>query len=142
MKIEKFGSSEYEELIEVWDDSVRATHDYLQEEYIEQAKGQILNSYFQQIDLWGIKENEVIIGFIGLSSDEITMLFVKPDYFRQGIGSKLIKFAISQGHNKITVNVANEQAIKFYLHHNFVKTAYAKNDDQGNNYPIWTMTRQ
>lgn len=57
-------SSEYQELVELWEASVRASHDFLSEEDIQYFKPLILNTYLDAVDLRCIRdEEERILGF-------------------------------------------------------------------------------
>lgn len=60
---------------------------------------------------------EKIIGFAGYSGDLISWLFVDPDYYRQGIGGKLLDTVLSYVGEKAYLIVAknNEAAKNLYL---------------------------
>jgi putative acetyltransferase len=49
MKIEKTQDSDFVEIIEVWETSVRATHHFLSEEHIQMFKPLILNQYLSAV---------------------------------------------------------------------------------------------
>ena len=51
----------YQELIEIWEASVRATHDFLPEESILELKPLILQHYFDAVALRCTKQGEKII---------------------------------------------------------------------------------
>jgi GNAT superfamily N-acetyltransferase len=36
-------------------------------------------------------DDETVVGFIAFADDEVTWLYVSPDYYRQGIGKKLLR---------------------------------------------------
>lgn len=46
----------YLKLIEIWEKSVRATHDFLPDEAIRKLKPLILNKYFNAVLLKGVKD--------------------------------------------------------------------------------------
>jgi putative acetyltransferase len=83
------------ELLALWEASVRATHDFLGEDDIQTYKRLIADDYFQTLDLYCVKKDQRIAGFIGLQTHLIQMLFVHPDFMKQGIGKSLVDFAIT-----------------------------------------------
>jgi putative acetyltransferase len=130
----------YKELIEVWEKSVRATHDFLSETDIQYYKPLILNQYFNNLRLFCIKSNERILGFIGLDDQLIQMLFIDPTARGLGLGKALISFAILTHHaNSVDVNEQNEQAVGFYKHLGFEVKRRFEEDAAGKPYPILCM---
>ena len=142
MEVVKATKENYQELIEVWESSVRATHDFLPEGNILELKPLILQHYFDAVELRCIiKENE-IAGFIGVAESNVEMLFVKPAYFAQGIGSRLINYAAQNlDASKVDVNEQNPSAIRFYEKVGFKKVGRSELDGQGNPFPLIHMAR-
>ena len=63
-KIEPATKKEFPEIVEVWEASVRATHDFLTEIDIQYFKPLILNDYLKMVDLSCIRdESNQIVGF-------------------------------------------------------------------------------
>lgn len=142
INIEAFNSKDFDELIEVWEASVRATHHFLTENDILSFKPLIANEYFQIVDLYGIRENDKIVGFLGVSADKIEMLFVRPENRGQGIGKKLVEYAIDAKRiEKVDVNEQNPQAVGFYEHLGFQVVKRNPTDSQGQPFPILEMSR-
>ena len=138
--IKKAIKSNYEVLISLWEASVRATHHFLNERDINAYKKLILNKYFDQVDLYFIEDDQHTYGFVGIAGDNIQMLFIDPKSRGNGIGRKLMRFAIEEKKaNKVDVNEQNEQALCFYKHLGFVITDRYENDDVGKPYPILSM---
>lgn len=133
--------NDYEELITVWEGSVRATHHFVSEEDIQFYKPLILNEYFPSVKLFCEKDvRQTIAGFMGIVDDKLEMLFVDPARRGQGIGKRLLLFAISvQGVRKVDVNEQNEQAVAFYQHMGFQIKSRSETDASGKNYPILSM---
>src|SRR5687768_14410680 len=88
--------SDYPKLVEVWEASVRATHHFLMEKDIEFFRPLILNEYLNAVDLYCIRADGQIKGFLGTSADKIEMLFVDPMYRGKNIGKQLLLYAIHQ----------------------------------------------
>lgn len=141
MKIEKAEKRNYQELIEIWEKSVRATHDFLNEDDIVELKPLILNQYFDAVDLQVAKDiDERIVGFCGVHEANIEMLFIDPDCRGTGVGSSMVAHAVNfQGATKVDVNEQNIQAVGFYKHVGFAVVGRSPLDGQGKPYPLLHM---
>jgi putative acetyltransferase len=141
MKIDTASQDDYLALIEIWEKSVRTTHDFLPEENIKTLKPLILEHYFDAVDLRVAKnDKEDIVGFIGVAEHNIEMLFISPEYRKCGIGSLLLKNAIQfQGATKVDVNEQNPDATGFYQHLGFNVIGRSALDGQGNPFPLLHM---
>ena len=141
MKIENVEKADHLELLEIWEASVRATHDFLKEEDLQQLKPLILEQYFDAVDLRCAKNSKgEILGFCGVHDGAIEMLFISPDARGKGGGALLAAHAIKeQGATKVDVNEQNEQAKGFYLHIGFSVIGRSALDGQGKAYPLLHM---
>ena len=118
MTIEYFPSNKsrtdelIDSLISVWERAVRATHLFLTEQDIQNLIPHGRRA-LSVVDLFVVNDNECPIAFMGISDDKIEMLFVSPDYFRKGIGKRLIRLAIDECKIRyIDVNEQNPNAAK------------------------------
>ncbi|MBU0913065.1 MAG: acetyltransferase [Gammaproteobacteria bacterium] len=138
MNIENVEKSDYLKLLEIWEASVRATHDFLKEEDLQELKPLILEQYFDAVDLRCAKNSTgEMVGFCGVHDGAIEMLFISPDARGKGVGSLLAAYAIKeQGATKVDVNEQNEQAKGFYLHIGFSVVGRSAVDGQGKAYPL------
>ena len=120
-------------LLGIWEASVRASHHFLTEEDIRSLCPQAEEAVRQIGTLWVADDGNVRIGFIGIQSGKIEMLFLHPDYFRKGIGKVLIQKAIAeQDVQYVDVNEQNPSAVKFYERMGFRTFRRDSTDDQGN----------
>lgn len=129
------------ELLNVWENSVRATHKFLSNEEILEIK-----KYVPQA-LSGVSyliietdENENPIAFMGIEENKLEMLFVKNSERGKGLGKQLLNYGIKNYNvNELAVNEQNPEAKGFYEHMGF--KVYQRNelDDQGNPYPVLYM---
>ncbi len=139
--IVNIAESEYTEVVEVWEASVRATHHFLKEEDIVYFKPLILNEYLKMVDLRGVKnDQQKIIGFLGVREGKIEMLFIQPDGRGKGVGKLLVEYALQQMNvTKVDVNEQNVQAVGFYEHVGFKTASRSELDSLGMPYPILHM---
>ena len=134
--------SDYQELLRIWEASVRATHHFLEEDDIQYFKPLILNTYFDAVDLRCIRINESqeILGFLGVAEGNLEMLFIDPGYRGKGIGKTLLDYAVSQLNvTKVDVNEQNDQAVGFYKYCGFEVISRSALDSTGKPYPILHM---
>ncbi|WP_421901906.1 acetyltransferase [Maridesulfovibrio sp.] len=141
MIISDVTKSDYAELIELWERSVRATHDFLVDSDIEYLRPLILEQYFDAVCLKCAKDSQgKILGFSGVAEENLEMLFVDPQSRGQGVGSALCKHAIQElGVTKVDVNEQNPQALGFYEHIGFCVVGRSALDGQGKPFPLLHM---
>lgn len=136
LKRKKITSENYEMAVNIWEESVTATHDFLKQQDKEEIKKN-LPFYLKQVDGNYWLNNNEVIGFSGTDDDKLEMLFLHPNFFKQGLGSKIIQQLIDQDKIKyVDVNKDNTNATKFYLKNGFEKYDESETDGQGNDYPI------
>ena len=130
-----------EQLLEVWENSVKATHLFLSDNEIENIKKyvpQALNEISRLIIIEN--ENQFPIGFMGLEEQHLEMLFISSEERGKGLGKELIKYGIENySINDLAVNEQNPLAKGFYEHMGFKVYKRTDNDEQGNPYPLLYM---
>ncbi len=85
-------------------------------------------------------DGDILAGFVGIAERKVEMLFIAPRYFRQGLGKRLMMFAISEWKiERVDVNEQNESAVEFYRRLGFEIYERCEYDDQGRHYPILRM---
>lgn len=138
----KARKEEYGLILELWEKSVRHTHDFLAEEDIQFYK-HVIPEYLDNVhlDLW--KDEQHIIGFSGTSEDELVMLFLDPDFIGKQYGHKiLLELIAAESIKKIDVNTQNEPAKSFYLNHGFEIASEDAVDGFGKPYPITHLIKK
>ncbi|MEL7148039.1 MAG: GNAT family N-acetyltransferase [Bacteroidota bacterium] len=139
--IETVDKSAYENVLAVWEASVRATHDFLSEADIQYFKPLILDTYLDAVSLRCVRNRQQhIIGFSGTAAGNLEMLFIHPDYRGQKVGKTLLDYAIKEmSVTQVDVNEQNEQAVGFYQHNGFEVVGRSELDGTGKPYPILHM---
>ena len=82
-------------------------------------------------------DNQEIMGFMGVSEDNIEMLFIHPDHFKKGLGKAFIQHATQDLNiRKVEVNEQNPGAVDFYKRLGFKVVKRTDTDHLGKPYPI------
>lgn len=130
-------------LLEVWENSVRATHMFLSDSEIQSIKKYVPQALNEVLHLL-IAEDESgrAVAFMGVEAGSLEMLFIAPEERGKGLGRRLIQYGIKKySVEKLTVNEQNPQAKGFYEHMGFQVYKRTDLDEQGNPYPLLYMRR-
>ena len=130
-----------DQLVEVWESSVKATHLFLSDTEIENIK-KFVPQAIEQVMHFIIAENEeqLPVAFMGIEDEKLEMLFVSPSERGKGIGKQLIQHGVEKyAINELAVNEQNPQARGFYEHMGFQVYKRTDHDEQGNPYPLLYM---
>ncbi|WP_419727185.1 GNAT family N-acetyltransferase [Terrisporobacter petrolearius] len=134
-------NKDMEQVLDTWESSVRATHNFLSEDDIISIKPQVVEGVKYVSKLLCVRDkNDVIQAFMGIHDFKIEMLFVSNESRGNGIGKKLVEYAIEVlNANYVDVNEQNPQALGFYEHMGFKVFKKSALDEQGNPFPILHM---
>ena len=133
-----------QELLKVWEKSVRTTHLFLSDEEVKNIKNYVPQALSGIAHLL-IAENEagMPVAFMGIEDGVLEMLFITPEVRGQGLGKQLIRYGIENyGVDRLAVNEQNPQAKGFYEHMGFKVYKRTETDEQGNPYPLLYMNRK
>ena len=132
-----------ENLLDVWESSVKATHLFLSDDEINNIKQyvpQALNDIINLVIVENDKGNPV--GFMGIAGKMLEMLFISNESRGQGIGKQLLQYGIENySINELAVKEQNPLAKGFYEHMGFEVYKRTELDEQGNPYPLLYMKR-
>lgn len=116
--IREFKSADLDKVMEIWLQGNEQAHSFIDSNFFKQNFDIVemlipMSTVYVQ-DLDGVK------GFIGITENYISGLFVEQDYRRQGTGKALVNKA-KQRYNELFVHVykKNTDAINFFLSQNF-----------------------
>lgn len=132
-----------EQLLEVWESSVRATHLFLSENEIQNIR-QYVPQALKEIPhlLIAVNENQCPVGFMGIAEQHLEMLFIAHEERGKGIGKELLQYEIERySVNNLAVNEQNPFAKGFYEHMGFAVYRRTELDEQGNAYPLLYMKK-
>jgi putative acetyltransferase len=139
--IEKADYTDYQQIMSVWESSVKATHDFLKPNDFKFYKN-LIPSFLPEVDLYIIRSENSIFAFIGIREENIEMLFVASESRGKGYGKSLLLFAIDNFDiSRVDVNEQNEQAIGFYEKFGFRVVSRSEKDSMGKDYPILHLSR-
>ena len=125
-------------LLQVWEDSIRATHHFLSEDEILRIKTYVPQAIDGVEHLFAAETAPgVPVGFMGVENGRLEMLFLAPSARGNGLGKQLVQLGIQKyGVREVTVNEQNPQAVGFYLHLGFVPYKRTDRDEEGGPYPL------
>ena len=131
-----------EQLLAVWESSVRATHLFLTEDEILRIRDYVPQALNGVAHLVAAEEGGCPVAFMGVENGCLEMLFVEAGYRGRGCGKALLQCGMERyGVDSLTVNEQNPQAVGFYTHMGFETVRRSETDEQGGPYPILYMKR-
>ena len=134
-----------EPLAELWERSVRATHDFLEEVDIVAMRPEVRGglAFVEHVAVayaQGDVAREKPLGFAGSHGNTLEMLFCDADARGKGVGSTLLLHAVRQwGITRLDVNEQNPAAEQFYRDLGFVCESRSELDSEGRPFPILHM---
>lgn len=128
-------------LLEVWETAVSATHDFVDEADRRAIAALVRDEYLPNAPLTlAVDEDDVALGFMGMTDNEIDSLFVHADARGRGVGRTLVQHACDQASTiRTEVNEQNVQGVGFWRHMGFREVGRLEVDRQGRPYPLLLM---
>ena len=128
------------QVLNVWEQSVLATHDFLSPKDFEEIKALVQTINFNDFEVYCLVQDDTVLGFIGVAGNKVGMLFLAPGYLGRGLGKKMMLFAVNElAARKVDVNEQNAGAVAFYQKLGFKTYERTDKDDQGKPYPLLRM---
>ncbi len=87
------------------------------------------------------EEDNLVLGFIAYSQDELTWLYVDPSFYRMGVGRLLTRSVLEARPGGICIEVlqGNDAALKFYKSIGFVESKVVNGKMPGNEQYLVTV---
>ena len=127
------------ELLNVWESSVRATHRFLSDAEVNNIKAYVPQA-LKGVEHLIIAETQKPMAFMGIQNGRLEMLFIAPEERGKGIGRELLQYGVwNYEIQEVTVNEQNPQAVGFYEHMGFKTYKRTDHDEEGNPYPLLYM---
>ncbi|WP_294183245.1 GNAT family N-acetyltransferase [uncultured Sphingobacterium sp.] len=137
MEIRAASEADYVAILRIWENSVRATHDFLKEEDLQLYKRLIPTEYLPQLKVYVIDDDGQPAAFFAVSDDNLEMLFVDSAYRGKGFGTVALQHVLDKLQvYKVDVNEQNQQAVNFYLKKGYQLMGRSAVDGMGKPYPI------
>lgn len=132
-----------EQLVTLWERSVRTTHLFLSDAEILQIKEYVPQALAEILVLVVVyNDEEQAVAFMGIDGYKLEMLFVDDAKRGQGIGRQLVELGFAKyAVDEVTVNEQNPQAQKFYERLGFTIYKRSELDEQGQPYPLLYMKK-
>ena len=124
-------------VIEIWRNSVDATHDFLSSED-RFAIDEEVCGFLLEAPLWlAVDADDLPLAIMLIEDGHMEALFVDAESRGKGIGATLVRHALRL-HPTLTadVNEQNRQAVGFYERIGFKRTGRSALDGQGRSYPL------
>ncbi len=142
LKIRISRPSEAPEIIQIWKNSVDATHDFLTADDRQENEKEVIG-FFSETPVWvATNQQDRPLGFMFLHDGHLEALFIDASARGLGIGKQLISHALTLHPNlSVDVNEQNQQAVGFYQHMGFQISGRSELDNQGRAYPLLHLSR-
>jgi len=143
MTVQPYTEHHRAQLLDVWERSVLATHDFLSSQHFAEIKAELQVFDFGALDVWCLQDSAgAVAGFTGVATGKIEMLFLAPEAIGHGWGTRLIQFAADiLGATRVDVNEQNTHAVAFYKKAGFEPYEHVPKDDAGRPYPLLRMKK-
>jgi len=133
-------------MLELWERSVRATHDFLEETDVATLRPLVaMELESDALEWWvlAMLEDDIPIGFLAFANDTIEALFLAPERLGQGGGRRLVAHAesLASGPLAVDVNEENRSALGFYEALGFSVVSRSPLDSEGRPFPILHLRR-
>ena len=134
---------ELDALTDLWERSVRATHDFLAPEDIPFFRRMVRQEALPAAEIYVIRDSgNGFAAFAGIGADRLEMLFVAPSARGKGLGRELVEHVtVHCGVRRVDVNEQNAQAAGFYARMGFRIVSRDALDPSGRPYPILHLER-
>lgn len=127
--IEPLQSSDIDQVAAIWLEANSQAHSFIPVQYW-QDNLELVKKMLLQATVYVSRNDQKILGFIGLIDDHIEGIFVTQEAQSQGIGKQLLDF-VKVRHSLLSLNVYQKNTIHFYQREGFKIQATGRDEDTG-----------
>ncbi len=140
--IESAAQTDFLEIVDIWEASVRATHTFLSEPDIQELRPLILNEYLMAVTLFCVREDGKILGFLGLSPTRSKCSSSGLTPAARESANNLFASPSTKKASAKSMSTNKTQAVGFYEHLGFATGGRSPLDPQGKLFPVLSMERK
>ncbi|MBD1945663.1 GNAT family N-acetyltransferase [Coleofasciculus sp. FACHB-712] len=130
--IRPYHQQDLEAILEIWEESSKIAHSFLDEAFFIQERQAIREQYLPIAQTFIFEQKGEVLGFISLINNLIGGFFVKPSMQGQGIGQALMNYAVKlQGKLEVDVFELNQIGRKFYQQYGFIPVEESLHPESG-----------
>lgn len=130
--IRPYAEGDMDVLIAIWRAANELSHPFLSAAFLDTTQNVIRRVFVDLADTWIFEENGVRVGFVSLIENELSGLYVLPDYQGKGYGRAMLNMAVAdRGALKLDVFGRNRSARVFYQKYGFQETGQRFDDLSG-----------
>lgn len=119
--IRPYEPRDLDELLEAWYQAARLAHPFLNDDFFETERQNIIHKYTPVVETWVYEQTGHVVGFIALLGNEVGALFLLPACHGNGIGRALMDHARKlRGTLEVDVFKENHIGRTFYDRYGFV----------------------
>jgi putative acetyltransferase len=145
MRIRRLHLGDHVQAVDLWERSVRATHDFLHASDILALRPLVAQELrMPAIGWWLLQQGECRpCALLAESAGTIEGLFVDPAMLRRGAGTMLVEHVqgLYPGDLRVDVNEQNHAAVRFYRALGFQPFSRSETDAQDRPFPVLHMLR-
>lgn len=142
-RVRRAGHGDHPGLVALWRRSCEAAYDFLTPGDLDGIEEQVRRLLPEVEELWLAEACGQPVGFLGGAGNHVDMLFVAPEWFRRGVGTRLLAHA-RRLHGPLTleVNEDNPAGLAFYRAQGFVVTGRSPVDSEGRPWPLLHLRQE
>lgn len=119
--ITKFNNTDIEIIMDIWQNTNISAHNFISDKYWINMRS-IVKEMLPMANIYVIKYDNSIVGFIGINQQHIEGIFIDQEYQSYGYGKQLLDF-VKEINKELTLSVyeKNRRAYKFYAREGFTE---------------------
>ncbi|MGN6711659.1 N-acetyltransferase [Anaerocolumna jejuensis] len=139
--IRKFRMDDLDTVMKIWLETNIAAHDFISGNYW-QENYELVKKILPEAAIFVFEQDDVILGFIGLTENYIAGIFIDAKSQSQGIGKALLDY-VKKSHSPLSLQVykKNSCAVRFYLREDFVVLNEQTDENTGETELVMNWTK-